>query len=57
MILKSLLRRKTRTLLTMAGVAIGVAAIVAQGALATAIVLGAVGGIYPAWLASRMRPV
>jgi ABC-type antimicrobial peptide transport system permease subunit len=34
MILKSLLRRKTRTLLTMAGVAIGVAAIVALGAMA-----------------------
>ncbi len=33
MILKSLFRRKTRTLLTMAGVAIGVAAIVALGAL------------------------
>ena len=33
MIVKSLLRRKTRTLLTMAGVAIGVAAIVALGAL------------------------
>ncbi len=34
MILKSLLRRKTRTLLTMVGVAIGVAAIVALGAMA-----------------------
>ena len=34
MILKGLLRRKTRTLLTMAGVAIGVAAIVALGAMA-----------------------
>jgi len=33
-ILKGLLRRKTRTLLTMAGVAIGVAAIVALGAMA-----------------------
>ncbi len=33
MILKSLLRRKTRTLLTIAGVAIGVAAIVALGTL------------------------
>ena len=33
MILKSLFRRKTRTLLTMAGIAIGVAAIVALGAL------------------------
>jgi len=33
MILRTLLRRKTRTLLTMAGVAIGVAAIVAMGAL------------------------
>jgi ABC-type lipoprotein release transport system permease subunit len=34
MILKSLLRRKTRTLLTVIGVAIGVAAIVALGAMA-----------------------
>jgi ABC-type antimicrobial peptide transport system permease subunit len=34
MILKSLLRRKTRTLLTVLGVSIGVAAIVALGALA-----------------------
>jgi ABC-type antimicrobial peptide transport system permease subunit len=34
MILKSLLRRKTRTLLTILGVSIGVAAIVALGALA-----------------------
>jgi putative ABC transport system permease protein len=34
MIIKGLLRRKTRTLLTMAGVAIGVAAIVALGAMA-----------------------
>jgi hypothetical protein len=33
MILKSFLRRKTRTLLTLAGVAIGVAAIVALEAL------------------------
>jgi ABC-type antimicrobial peptide transport system permease subunit len=40
MILKSLLRRKTRTLLTMAGVAIGVAAIVALGALAEGLVAG-----------------
>lgn len=40
MILKSLLRRKTRTFLTMAGVAIGVAAIVALGALAEGLVAG-----------------
>jgi ABC-type lipoprotein release transport system permease subunit len=40
MILQSLLRRKTRTLLTMAGVAIGVAAIVALGALAEGLVAG-----------------
>ena len=40
MILKSLLRRKTRTFLTMAGVAIGVAAIVALGALAEGLVTG-----------------
>lgn len=39
-ILKSLLRRKTRTLLTMAGVAIGVAAIVALGAMAEGLVEG-----------------
>jgi ABC-type antimicrobial peptide transport system permease subunit len=38
MILKSLVRRKTRTLLTMAGVAIGVAAIVALGALSGGLV-------------------
>ncbi len=46
MILKSLLRRKTRTLLTVAGVAIGVAAIVALGALAEGLVAGygALGG-------------
>jgi ABC-type lipoprotein release transport system permease subunit len=45
-ILKSLLRRKTRTLLTMAGVAIGVAAIVALGALAEGLAAGygALGG-------------
>jgi ABC-type antimicrobial peptide transport system permease subunit len=40
MILKTLLRRKTRTLLTLAGVAIGVAAIVALGALADGFVAG-----------------
>ena len=40
MILKNLLRRKTRTFLTMAGVAIGVAAIVALGALAEGLVAG-----------------
>jgi len=40
MILKSLLRRKTRTMLTMAGVAIGVAAIVALGALAEGLAAG-----------------
>jgi len=34
MILKNLLRRKTRTLLTLVGIAIGIAAIVALGALA-----------------------
>jgi len=46
MILKSLLRRKTRTLLTMAGVAIGVAAIVALGSLAKGLAAGygAMGG-------------
>ena len=46
MIIKSLLRRKTRTLLTMAGVAIGVAAIVALGAMAEGFVeaYGALGG-------------
>ncbi len=46
MILKSLLRRKTRTLLTMAGVAIGVAAIVALGSLAEGLAAGygAMGG-------------
>ncbi len=46
MILKSLLRRKTRTLLTVAGVAIGVAAIVALGALAEGLAAGygALGG-------------
>jgi ABC-type antimicrobial peptide transport system permease subunit len=40
MILKSLLRRKTRTLLTVAGIAIGVAAIVALGSLAEGLVAG-----------------
>ncbi len=40
MILKSLLRRKTRTLLTIASVAIGVAAIVALGALAEGLAAG-----------------
>ena len=46
MILKSLLRRKTRTLLTVIGVAIGVAAIVALGAMADGFVEGysAIGG-------------
>jgi ABC-type antimicrobial peptide transport system permease subunit len=46
LILKSLLRRKTRTLLTMAGVAIGVAAIVALGAMAEGFAEGysAIGG-------------
>jgi len=39
-ILRSLLRRKTRTLLTMAGVAIGIAAIVALGALAQGLLEG-----------------
>jgi len=38
MILKSLLRRKTRTLLTIIGVAIGVAAVVALGAIAEGMV-------------------
>lgn len=40
MIFKNLLRRKTRTLLTMAGIAIGVAAIVALGALAEGLISG-----------------
>jgi ABC-type antimicrobial peptide transport system permease subunit len=46
MILKSLLRRKTRTLLTVLGVAIGVAAIVALGAMADGFAEGysAIGG-------------
>jgi ABC-type antimicrobial peptide transport system permease subunit len=46
MILKSLLRRKTRTLLTVIGVAIGVAAIVALGAMADGFAEGysAIGG-------------
>ncbi len=47
MILESLSRRKTRTLLTVAGVASGVAAIVA---------LGAVGGVYPAGGRLRCGP-
>jgi ABC-type antimicrobial peptide transport system permease subunit len=34
MFIKNLLRRKTRTLLTVIGIAIGVAAIIALGALA-----------------------
>lgn len=45
---KNLLRRKTRTLLTVPGIAVGVAMIVA---------LGAVGGLYPAWRAANLRPV
>jgi ABC-type antimicrobial peptide transport system permease subunit len=40
MVFKNLLRRKTRTLLTMAGIAIGVAAIVALGALAEGLISG-----------------
>jgi putative ABC transport system permease protein len=46
MILKSLLRRKTRTLLTVIGVAIGVAAIVALGVMAAGFAegYGAMGG-------------
>jgi ABC-type antimicrobial peptide transport system permease subunit len=40
MILKTLLRRKTRTLLTIAGVTIGVAAIVILGTLAEGLVIG-----------------
>jgi ABC-type antimicrobial peptide transport system permease subunit len=46
MVLKSLLRRKTRTLLTVLGVSIGVAAIVALGAMADGFVEGysAIGG-------------
>mgnify|MGYP006286908935 CR=1 FL=1 len=40
MMLKNLWRRRTRTLLTMAGVAIGVAAIVALGALAEGFISG-----------------
>ena len=46
MILKSLFRRKTRTLLTVAGVAIGVAAIVALGSLSEGLAAGygALGG-------------
>ncbi|HID86078.1 MAG TPA: ABC transporter permease [Anaerolineae bacterium] len=40
MIFKNLLRRKTRTLLTLAGIAIGVAAIVALGALAEGFAAG-----------------
>ena len=40
MILKNLLRRKTRTLLTVFGIAVGVAAVVALGALADGFVQG-----------------
>jgi len=40
MIFKNLLRRKTRTLLTLAGVALAVAAIVAMGALAEGLLIG-----------------
>jgi putative ABC transport system permease protein len=48
LIFKNLFRRKTRTLLTLAGITVGVALIVA---------LGAVGGLYPAWRAANLRPV
>jgi hypothetical protein len=41
-ILANLSRRKGRTILTLAGITIGVAAMVA-------LVLGALGGLYPAW--------
>jgi ABC-type antimicrobial peptide transport system permease subunit len=44
LIFKNLFRRKTRTLLTLAGITVGVA-------------LGAVGGLYPAWQAANLRPV
>ena len=40
MILKSLFRRKTRTLLTIFGIAVGVAAVVALGALAGGFIEG-----------------
>ena len=40
MIIRNLLRRKTRTLLTIAGIAVGVAAVVALGALADGFVEG-----------------
>ena len=40
MFIKNLLRRKTRTLLTMVGIAVGVAAIIAMGALANGLEAG-----------------
>ena len=48
LIFKNLFRRKTRTLLTLAGITVGVALIVA---------LGAVGGLYLAWRAANLQPV
>jgi ABC-type antimicrobial peptide transport system permease subunit len=58
MILKGLLRRKTRTLLTMAGwVQASFSIALFAQALVTAFVLGAAGGAYPSWRASLMRPV
>ena len=48
LIFKNSLRRKTRTLLTVPGFAVGVAMIVA---------LGAVGGLHPAWRAPNLRSV
>ena len=40
MVLKNLLHRKTRTLLTVLGIAVGVAAVVALGALADGFIAG-----------------
>jgi ABC-type antimicrobial peptide transport system permease subunit len=45
---KNLLRHKTRMFLTVSGIAVGMAMIVA---------MGAVGGLYPAWRAGNLSPV